>query len=525
MGKFRTIDSFFKTNEDGNSENSTLSGSNVEASTSNERPSKSPRIDLEKHPSRPLVVEVELEEIHLKFSPLSSNEVDVAHVVLENAPKSAKYTSPTIQKEILHVIASKVRSKIREDSGDSKFCIIVDESRDESKREQLALVLRFVNNDGFIQERFFDLCHVKDTAALTLKNEIYAILSRPCLDIQNIRGQGYDVASNMCGEWKGLQALVLNDYPYAYYVHYFAHRLQLALVAASREVIPIHEFFLNLNFIITTVGSSCKCNDELRAAQAAKIARMLAIDELETGTGANQIGTLKRAGDSRWGSHFNSIGSLIRMFGPTCLVLENIKEDGSTYLQSGDVNVALKMINSFEFIFSLHLMNEIMGITDVLCQALQQKSQDISNAQNLVSATKGFSKIFEIDIPDLSAQFAEGRSRKKRDLVTVEHHYHFDIFNATIDVQLQELDNRFGEQPIELLTLCSALDPMDAYKSFNVDDICSLVEKYYPLDFSERDRIELCRRLVETEKSQVYPLIDRLIRLVLTLAMSTATGE
>ena len=96
---------------------------------------------------------------------------------------------------------------------------------------------------------------------------------------------------------------------------------------------------------------------------------------------------------------------------------------------------------------------------------------------------------------------------------------------------MQELNNRFSEQPIELLTLCFALDPKDAYKSFNVDDICRLVEKYYPLDFSERDRIglkiqlklfehdhlkfqnlssmvELCRTLVETKKSQVYPLID-----------------
>ena len=176
----------------------------------------------------------------------------------------------------------------------------------------------------------------------------------------------------MCGEWKGLQALVLNDCPYAYYVHCFAHRLQLTLVAASREVIHIHELFLNLNFIITTVGSSCKRNDELRATQVAEIARMLAIDEPETGIGANQIRTLKRAGDSRWGSHFNSICSLMRMFGPTCLVLENIKEDGSTYLQRGDANVAHKMIKSFEFIFSLHLMKEIMGIIDVLCQALQQ---------------------------------------------------------------------------------------------------------------------------------------------------------
>ena len=36
---------------------------------------------------------------------------------------------------------------------------------------------------------------------------------------------------------------------------------------------------------------------------------------------------------------------------------------------------------------------------------------------------------------------------------------------------------------------------------------------------------ELCRKLVETEKSQVYPLIDQFICLVLTLPMSTTTSE
>ena len=66
---------------------------------------------------------------------LASYNDKVEQVVLENVPKSAKYTSPTIQKEILHDIASKVWSKICEDIGDSKFCIIVDESCDESKRE------------------------------------------------------------------------------------------------------------------------------------------------------------------------------------------------------------------------------------------------------------------------------------------------------------------------------------------------------------------------------------------------------
>ncbi|KAG6674257.1 hypothetical protein I3842_15G033100 [Carya illinoinensis] len=467
---------------------------------------------------------------------LASYNDKVGKLVLENAPKSSKYTSPQIQKEILEVLAKKVRNKIRKDVGDSRFCIIVDEARDEFKREQMTIILRFVDVDGFIQERFFDLVHVKDTSALTLKNEISAVLSRHCLDIQNIRGQGYDGASNMRGEWNGLQALFLKDCPYAYYVHF----------AASREVVSVHEFFSNLNFIINVVGASCKRHDELQAAQATHIAHMIAIDELESGKGANQIGTTKRAGDSRWGSHFYSICSLLRMFEATYSVLETIIKEGSTYSQRGDANAAYKMITSFQFIFILHLMKEIMGITDVLCQVLQQKSQDILNAMNMVSTTKGliqklrnegwenllenvvsFSKKFDIDIPELSSRYIQGRGRHQRDHITIEHHYHFEIFNAVIDFQMQELDNRF------------ALDPKDGYKSFNIDDICCLAEEYYPLDFSENEKINLsnpkfqdlrsianlCRKLVETEKSKIYYLIDRLIRLILTLPVSTATSE
>jgi hypothetical protein len=46
--------------------------------------------------------------------------------------------------------------------------------------------------------------HVKDTTALTLKKEIFSVLSQHNLDIQNIRGQGYDCVSNIHGEWNEL---------------------------------------------------------------------------------------------------------------------------------------------------------------------------------------------------------------------------------------------------------------------------------------------------------------------------------
>jgi hypothetical protein len=198
------------------------------------------------------------------------------------------------------------------------------------------------------------------------------------------------------------------------------------------------------------------------------------------------------------------------MFDATCTVLEDVEREWGIYSQREDVKATYKLLTSFEFIFILHLMKEIMGITDVLCQVLQQKSQDILNAINSVSIAKkliqqlrddgwdnllesvvSFSKKAEIDIPDLSGYYIEGRGRNQKNHITVEHYYYFDIFNTTIDFQLQELDSRFGEKAMKLLTLSSALNPKNAYKSFKIDDICILAEKYYPLDFSKHEKINL----------------------------------
>ena len=86
----------------------------------------------------------------------------------------------------------------------------------------MAIILRFVDKEGFIKERFFHIVHVRDTTTMALKNEICAVHSHYNRRIENIQGQGYDGASNMCGEWNGLQALFLKDCPYAYYIHCMA---------------------------------------------------------------------------------------------------------------------------------------------------------------------------------------------------------------------------------------------------------------------------------------------------------------
>ncbi|CAN1841425.1 Zinc finger MYM-type protein 1 [Linum perenne] len=158
---------------------------------------------------------------------------DVKAVLLKNAPGNAKYISPLIQKELLSIIANKVRCKIRVEVGDAYFAILVDEARDESGREQMAIILRYVNSNGILTERFFTIKCVADTSAATLKQVISDALSEYNLQVEKLRGQGYDGASNMSGQFNGLRALFLQDCSYAYFVHCFAHRLQLTLVAAE----------------------------------------------------------------------------------------------------------------------------------------------------------------------------------------------------------------------------------------------------------------------------------------------------
>ncbi|KDO39399.1 hypothetical protein CISIN_1g042551mg, partial [Citrus sinensis] len=335
------------------------------------------------------------------------------------------------------------------------------ESRDESKKKHMAIVLRFVDKD------------------VTSKDGIYSLLSHNNLNIQNIRGQGYDGTSNMWGEWNGLQALILKDCPYVYYIHCLAHRLQLALVVVSHEIVLIHHCFTKLTSVVNIVGASCKRNDELKCAQAIDIEYMISIDELENGRGLNQIGTLQRHGGARWSSYFRSVSNLIKMFSATCFVLLNIIDDDTNAFQRGDANAA------YEHLFiNLEMM---------------------------------------------------GQARHQEDNFTVAEHYRVNLFYVVIDCQLQELSSRFNEHAVQLLILSSALDPRECRESFRIGDVCQLADKFYPTDFIDIDKMNLkiqlehyeyySQRLVSTRKGTIFPIVYRIIVLVLTLSVSTSTTE
>jgi hypothetical protein len=87
--------------------------------------------------------------------------------------------------------------------------------------------LCYVGKLGRPCEHFIGVVHVDDTTSLSLKEAIEGLLASHGLSMTQIRGQGYDGASNMKGDIKGLKTLIMKESPCAYYIHCFAHQLQL----------------------------------------------------------------------------------------------------------------------------------------------------------------------------------------------------------------------------------------------------------------------------------------------------------
>ncbi|XP_057791317.1 uncharacterized protein LOC131008458 [Salvia miltiorrhiza] len=500
---------------------------------------------------------------------LADHNDDIKYVI-NGAPENLKLIAPSIQKDIVNAAAAKTINIIMEEIGGSLFSILVDESRDISMKEQMAIVLRFVNKDGCIVERFVGVEHVTSTTALALKEAICCFFSRYNLSISRLRGQGYDGASNMQGAFNGLKALILKENPCAFYIHCFAHQLQLALVAVAKKHILVSALFFSFTSVVNVVGASSKRCDILHQKEAEKIFSALNNGDLVSGRGLNQETTLKRPGDTRWSSHYDTLISLITLFSSTIKVLEIIVEDGVSSEQKGEANNLLGLMQSFDFVFTLHLMRSNLGITNELSKALQRKDQDIVNAMALVKIAKkrlqmmrdeGWDSFYDqvssfcnkenIDVPNMSDKFVvQCRSRRKAPEVTNLHHYRFDVFFSIIDMQLMELNDRFSEANTDLLLSVACLCPDDSFSAFDKHRLINLA-RFYPQDFSTfqiealDDQLEtyildmrstdgfgrlkgigaLAQKMVETKKHEVYPLLYLLITLALILPVATATVE
>ena len=132
----------------------------------------------------------------------------------------------------------------------------------------------------------------------------------------------------MRGEFNDFKTLILKDNEYAYYVHCSLHQLQLALMTIAKNHIQITTLFNLVANIVNVVGASCKRRDILREKQAIRVIQLIDNEELSSERGLNKETNLTHACDTRWGSHYYSLISLIDIFSSMVDVLDMVSEDG-----------------------------------------------------------------------------------------------------------------------------------------------------------------------------------------------------
>ncbi|XP_019189422.1 PREDICTED: zinc finger MYM-type protein 1-like [Ipomoea nil] len=438
-------------------------------------------------------------------------------------------TSPCIQKDIVNAIVSETTEMIINDLGGELFAIIVDESRDISVKEQMIVFIRYVDSSGHIIERLLGITHVRDTTSMYLKVAVEDLLTRHGLSISRIRGQGYDGASNMQVEFNGLRTLIQNENPSAFYVHCFAHQLQLALVGVAKENNDVGDFFVIVSQLCNIVCVSCKRRDSLRDKQLKMLIDSISADTIEMGIGLNQEAVLQRPSDTRWGSHYGALVSILKLFSPDVLGITN---DLSQALQKKDQNI----VNA-------------MRLVDASTQRLQMMRDDGWEA--LLQEVSLFCKKHAIPIPNMDEVYVvPGRPRRNIEERTHLHRYRVERFCVVLDLQFQELNNRFNEKNTELLLCVACFDPRDSFAMFDKDKLIRLAQ-FYPNDFSDielevldnqlqtyfidvnsdpdfskLDGIdELAQKMVETRRHLDYTFVYLLLKLSLILPVATASVE
>ncbi|XP_023751773.2 uncharacterized protein LOC111900134 [Lactuca sativa] len=322
----------------------------------------------------------------------------------------------------------------------------------------------------------------------------------------------------MRGEFNGLKALILQENDMAFYVHCFAHQLQLVVVDVAKKYDGVSDFFEQISLVVNVVCVSCKRKYLLREQARERVQKGSCSGELETGRGLNQETTLVRAGETRWGSHFNTLTSLMKLFADALGVLDFVKNEGGSLANRQQAYGILAYFKSYEFVFYLHMMYGILHLTGTLSMQLQKKR----------------SRHFRTGFDDMEELYIGARNSSTTK--TYRFHFEVEIFNTMVDMQLTEYRDRFSETSTQLLEYMGALSPCVSFVQFEKSKLLKLdleeqLEIFYHSSIKDehftslKGISDLSLMMVSTGKHRSYPLVYKLLKLALILLVATASIE
>lgn len=447
--------------------------------------------------------------------------------------KIFKGTSNRIQNDIIESISAVTLDTIREEVKDASYvALMLDETTDVAKLSQLSTVIRYVK-EGEIQERFLGFTDVSsDRSAVALSEHVFKILS----DFQcenKLVSQGYDGAATFSGHINGVQALVKKKCPNAFFVHCYAHRLNLVLSQSVQFIKECKIFFKTLSGFCSFFSHSTK--------------RVNALNESEVKKRFPSVSV------TRWNYNSRIVNTVHENKTELISFFEHIVDDPDSW-DTDTYNCAvgyLTTMKSFTFSFLLEIFSLIFALTDTLFNILQTKTFDVNYCVAKVKETISFIQEYRNNFDDIYATLEESntnenepKKRRREGELNDPRMRHLRLYNEIIDTVLSQMETRFRD--LEELKFIELIDskkfetfktrfPENLFTSlksgynnlFQFEKLRSeLVAVYRLSDFSGKKVTEIAKFLKDTELGEeAFPEVYKLCCLIATIPVSTSTVE